>query len=79
MWNYRIIKKSVKNSWDCEYGVYEVYYNEDGGIFAHDETPTIVGDSPKDLMLTLRDILEDINKYDVIDGDNLVFEDIDGK
>jgi hypothetical protein len=77
MWNYRIIKNSVKNSPDFEYGVYEVFYNNSGGIFAHDESPTIVGDSIEDINSTLKNIQEDINKYDVINGDSLVFEDID--
>ena len=44
MWNNRIIKhKKNKTVW---YSVHEVFYNKDGGIYAHTEDPiTIVGET----------------------------------
>jgi hypothetical protein len=77
MWNYRIIKISSDETDGDEYGVYEVFYNNTGAIFAHDEKPTIIGSSVKEIKKTLKDIEKDINKYDVIDGDSLEFANID--
>ncbi len=79
MWNYRIIRITSDDPFDdCEYGIYEVYYNDSGEIFAHDTKPIIVGDSVEDVKAALKDIEEDINKYSVIDGDSLQFADING-
>ena len=66
MWNYRIIKKSVEDPLDCEYGIYEVFYNDSGEVFAHDEEPMIIGNSVEDIKEALKMLQEDINKYDVI-------------
>lgn len=57
MWNYRIIKDS-----DNSYGLYEVIYNDDGEISAHSEKPEAVGESPEDLLLSLRLMLDDAQK-----------------
>jgi hypothetical protein len=68
MWNFRIIKK------DDAYGLYEVFYNDDGKIFAHDENPTIIGESVDDLKKYLKMMSSDVDKcknavleYDDID------------
>jgi hypothetical protein len=61
MWNYRIIKKETKGQPD-QYGLYEVIYNDDKEISAHSEEPEIWGESPEDLLTTLRLMLDDAQK-----------------
>lgn len=56
MWNYRIIKK------EDEYGLYEVFYNDDGKISGHAEKPEVIAESPEDLLTTLRLMLDDAQK-----------------
>lgn len=69
MWNYRIIKSGDS------YGLYEVIYNDDGEICAHSENPEIEEHSVKDLLITLRLMLDDAQKssYNVLDADNIKF------
>lgn len=57
MWNYRIIKDKDT------YGLYEVMYNDDGEICAHNEKPEIIGESPEDLLDTLQLMLVDTKKH----------------
>ena len=57
MWNYRIIKNKDT------YGLYEVMYNDDGEIFAHSEEPELVGESPEDLLETLKLMISDVKKH----------------
>ena len=54
MWNYRIIKKSEDN-----YGLYEVFYNDDKEIFAHSENPEVWAESPSELIEQLSMMLSD--------------------
>ena len=70
MWNYRIIKDS-----DNSYGLYEVIYNDDGEISAHSEKPEAVAESPKDLLVTLKLMLEDAQKsyYNILEADKIKF------
>lgn len=56
MWNYRIIKKGDV------YGLYEVIYNDDDEICAHDEEPTLTGESPEDLLFSIQIMLKDVKK-----------------
>lgn len=69
MWNYRIIKDKDN------YGLYEVMYNDDGEIFAHSENAEVIGDSPEDLLHTLRLMLDDANKsyYNILEADKIKF------
>ena len=69
MWNYRIIKDKDN------YGLYEVMYNDDGEIFAHSENAEVIGDSPEDLLDTLRLMLDDANKsyYNILEADKIKF------
>lgn len=69
MWNYRIIKDKDT------YGLYEVMYNDDGEIFAHSENAEVIGDSPEDLLRTLRLMLDDANKsyYNILEADKIKF------
>ena len=78
MWNYRIIKFATKHNHEGDthyYGLYETFYNDNGEIFAHDEIPSVVGDSPDDIITQLKNMHEDAEKYKglVIDGDNITF------
>ena len=70
MWNYRIIKKKKDL-----YGLYEVFYNDDGEITAHSQDPEVIGDSPEDLLQTLRLMLDDANKsYNkILESDKIKF------
>lgn len=69
MWNYRIIKNKDT------YGLYEVMYNDDGEITAHSQDPEVIGDSPEDLLQTLRLMLDDANKsYNkILESDKIKF------
>lgn len=69
MWNYRIIKNKDA------YGLYEVMYNDDGEIFAHTEEPEIAGETPEDLLQTLRLMLDDAQKsyYKILEYDKIKF------
>ena len=62
MWNYRIIKREVEGQPD-QYGLFEVFYNDDGEISAHAEEPEVVGESSEDIIKYLNTMLEDANKY----------------
>ena len=70
MWNYRIIKNK-----DNSYGLYEVIYNDDGEISAHSENSEIIGESPQDILQTLRLMLDDANKsfYNILEYDKIKF------
>ena len=70
MWNYRIIKLPNKT-----YGLYEVIYNDEGEISAHSEESEITGDSVKDLLNTLRLMLDDAQKssYNILEYDKIKF------
>jgi len=70
MWNYRIIKNK-----DDSYGLYEVIYNDNGEISAHTENSEIIGESPEDILQTLRLMLDDANKsyYNILEYDKIKF------
>lgn len=61
MWNYRIIKREVEGQAD-QYGLFEVFYNDEGKISAHAEEPELVEESPESLLTTLRLMLDDAQK-----------------
>ena len=61
MWNYRVIKREVKDQSD-EFGLFEVFYNDEGEIFAHAESAEIYGDSLEDIIKTLEQMLKDAKK-----------------
>jgi hypothetical protein len=56
MWNYRIIKDGET------YGLYEVFYNDDGEISLHSENPEVVGESVEDIKGSLELMLKDVKK-----------------
>jgi hypothetical protein len=69
MWNYRIIKNKDF------YGLYEVIYNDDGDICAHSEKPEIEDYNVKDLLTTLRLMLDDAQKssYNILYANEIKF------
>lgn len=70
MWNNRIIKQV-----DGSFGLYEVMYNDDKEIIAHDERPMITGGSVDDIKQSLQLMIDDVEKYqhDILEIDNIVF------
>lgn len=70
MWNYRIIQTKPE-----EYGLYEVIYNEDGDISAYTEKPEVIAESPEDLLLSLRLMLDDAQKSynNILKSDEIKF------
>ena len=62
MWNYRIIKREVEGQAD-QYGLFEVFYNDEGKISAHAEEPEVVGESPQDILDSLQIMLSDTKKH----------------
>lgn len=58
MWNYRIIKS--KND---TYGLYEVFYNDDGEITAHAEKAEIIAENPKEILESITLMYKDVKKH----------------
>ena len=67
MWNYRVIK------FDDHVGLYEVIYNDQGEISGHCEKPEVVGDTVEELGDTLKLMLHDYERSDVLDGEKIEF------
>jgi len=61
MWNYRIIKREVEGQPD-QYGLFEVFYNDDGEICGHSEDAEIYGESAEDIKDSLELMLKDVKK-----------------
>ena len=74
MWNNRIIKHEKGGvTW---YSVHEVFYNEDGSIYAHTEDSiTIVGETKSETIGQVEQILRDIKDTLVIDASEIEFKD----
>jgi hypothetical protein len=79
MWNYRIIKDGD------DYGLYEVFYNEEGEIALHSENPDVVGESVDDIIKSLELMLGDAKKHQgsdkmdnilVLEKDKIEFKDL---
>ena len=79
MWNYRIIKDGD------DYGLYEVFYNEEGEITLHSENPDVVGESVDDIIKSLELMLGDAKKHQgsdkmdnilVLEKDQIEFKDL---
>ena len=69
-WNYRVIKHLAtdpKNTSDEEYfGMYEVYYNEDGTIMSRTEDAIIIGDTFEELEKVLEMMTKDLTSGPVL-------------
>ena len=74
-WNFRIIK-TTKDDVDF-FGLYEAFYNKAGELCAHDEEPTLIGDSAEDIKKTLEMMINDVEKHEVLDGDKIEFKEFD--
>ena len=74
MWNNRIIKHEKDGvTW---YSIHEVFYNEDGSIYAHTKDPiTIVGETKLETIGQVQQILRDIKDTLVIDASEIEFKD----
>ena len=74
MWNYRIIKDGET------YGLYEVFYNDDGDISFHSENPDTIGESVDDIVKSLELMLGDAKKHikekPVLEKDKIEFKDL---
>ena len=74
MWNNRIIKHEKGGvTW---YSVHEVFYNEDGSIYARTEDAiTIIGETEEETIEQVEQILRDIKDTLVIDASEIEFKD----
>ena len=81
MWNNRIIKDGDT------FGLYEVFYNDKGEIFAHAEEAEIYGESVDDIIKSLEFMLKDAKKHQgtkgnatlsvVLEKDEIIFHKMD--
>ena len=84
VWNYRIGKRVVKGVIDLsemyyendEFGIYEVYYDEDGNIMFTTENPVEpYGETQEELIECLEMMLSDAKKHEVLYLD-ILWEDL---
>ena len=67
-WNHRVVKRIVGGY--PEYGIHEVYYNDDGSIQGYTDRPVSVASSELgDLRVTLERMLACLEKEVLIDGE----------
>jgi hypothetical protein len=55
--NYRVIKSVDAETRQIWFGLYEVYYDEDGDIFTWTEEPFVTGDNVEDVQQQLEQML----------------------
>ena len=74
MWNNRIIKhEKGGTTW---YSVHEVFYNEDGSIYAYtDDAITIIGETEEETIEQVEQILRDIKDTPVLVASEIEFKD----
>ena len=74
MWNNRIIKHEKGGvTW---YSVHEVFYNEDGSIYAYTEDAiTIIGETEEEAVEQVEQILRDIKDTPVLVASEIEFKD----
>ena len=67
-WNHRVVKEKLGDEdW---YSVREVFYNDDGSIYAYTDDPVdIVGNSVEDLRKYTQWVLNCLDKDILIDGE----------
>ena len=61
MWNYRIIKREVDGQPD-QYGLFEVFYNDNGEITAHADEAEVIGDNPEEILESIMLMQKDAQK-----------------
>jgi len=68
-WNHRVLKQTLPDGTEW-YTVREVYYNDDGSIFAYTERPVeIAGESLAELRQEIELILACLDKEMLIEGE----------
>ena len=77
MWNNRVIKHEKDGAtW---YSVHEVFYNEDGSIYAYtDNAITIIGETEEEAVEQAEQILRDIKDTPVLVASEIEFKDYEG-
>lgn len=76
-WNHRVVKKEYPESAEAytEYSIREVFYNEDGSIYAYTENPMeTCGGSLEELREYLMRCLKALDQPILVDGE-VVFND----
>lgn len=69
-WNHRVIKKTYQPSGEESYGIHEVYYNENGEIYAYTEEPIrIACETPEALREYIQWCLNACDKPILVDGE----------
>lgn len=69
-WNYRAIEKEYKG--EKYYEIHEVYYNDNGTIYAMSENPDVpYGETLDDLKWSLQHMIDDIGKHEVLNEKEL--------
>jgi len=72
-WNHRVIKRTYPRETtedEVLYGIYEVYYNEDGSIYGHTEDPVNVMEySTDELLDTLERMMRCLGKPVLVHGE----------
>ena len=61
-WNYRIIKRKCSETGEVYYGLNEVFYTEQGKLMAYSENDEVIGDTPEEIIQTLKMMLKDAKK-----------------
>lgn len=73
-WNHRVIKSTFPSD-ETAFGIYEVYYNSDGTIYAHTMEPCrVVCENIDDLKEYLQWMMNCIDKP-ILEKDKIVFVD----
>ena len=74
MWNNRVIKHEKDGAtW---YSVHEVFYNEDGSIYAYtDDAIAIIGETEEEAVECAEQILRDIKDTPVLVASEIEFKD----
>jgi hypothetical protein len=68
-WNHRVMKKIFPNG-EIEFSIREVYYNDDGTIYAHTEHPIApTGETIKDLRKILEWMVKSLDNPILVDGE----------
>lgn len=67
-WNHRLIKR-IDDGYE-QYGIYEVYYNDDGSIYAYTEEPIeVCGDTQEDVEEILQWMMNCLEKPVLVYGE----------
>lgn len=68
-WNHRVVKQKLEDGTEW-FSVREVFYNDDGSIFAYTEEPVdISGESTEELKQYTQWILDCLDKDILVDGE----------